>query len=153
MIAELTPVAAVFDAVTVPMVAALKVEAPIAVPPIMLAVTLIFPMAVPENVVPPMMLVQNKGACDSKSVTLASLLATLLPGRASVVVLVPEHALLGVALTPAPGERTLFHDGRTYVLMEPVGPAQTPVGQVTERSARALSRLNGATVLPVATAP
>ena len=104
-------------------------------------------------VVPPMMLVQNKGACDSKSVTLASLLATLLPGRASVVVLVPEHALLGVALTPAPGERTLFHDGRTYVLMEPVGPAQTPVGQVTERSARALSRLNGATVLPVATAP
>ena len=103
-------------------------------------------------VVPPMMLVQNKGACDSKSVTLASLLGTLLPGRAVVVVLVPEHALLGVALAPLPGERSLYFEGRTYVLMEPVGPGQTPLGQVSERSARALPRINAVTVLPVAAA-
>ena len=113
--------------------------------------------ALRENayVVPPMMLVQNKGACDSKSVTLASLLATLLPGRETVVILVPEHALLGVALPPLPGDRTLVADGRVYVLMEPVGPAQTPPGQVSEHSARDLSRVTGVTVLPVmvATAP
>ena len=103
-------------------------------------------------VVPPMMLVQNKGACDSKSVTLASLLATLLPGRAMAVILVPEHAFLGVALTPLPGERTLYAEGRTYVLMEPVGPAQTPVGEISERSGRALGRVNAVTVLPVTVA-
>ena len=103
-------------------------------------------------VVPPMMLVQNKGACDSKSVTLASLLATLLPGRAMAVILVPEHAFLGVALTPLPGERTLYAEGRTYVLMEPVGPAQTPVGEISERSGRALGRVNAVTVLPVTAA-
>ena len=100
-------------------------------------------------VVPPMLLVQNKGACDSKSVALASLLGTLLPGRAVAVILVPEHALLGVALPPQPGERTLYAEGKTYVLMEPVGPAQTPPGQVSERSARDLSRINAVTVLPV----
>ncbi len=100
-------------------------------------------------VVPPMMLVQNKGACDSKSVTLASLLGTLLPGRAVAVILVPEHAFLGVALTPLPGERTFYAEGRTYVLMEPVGPAQLPVGEISERSNRAMSRLSAVSVLPV----
>ena len=100
-------------------------------------------------VVPPMMLVQNKGACDSKSVALASLLGTLLPELPAAVIVVPEHAFLGVALQPQPGERTLSFEGRTYVLMEPVGPGQLPVGQISERSAGMLSRLSGVTVLPV----
>ncbi|MEI6559040.1 MAG: hypothetical protein WCO00_11595 [Rhodospirillaceae bacterium] len=104
-------------------------------------------------VVPPMMLVQNKGACDSKSVTLASLLGTLLPGRPAAVILVPEHAFLGVALPALPGERTLDFEGRTYVLMEPVGPAQLPVGRLSDHSTRDLARLSGVTVLPVPPSP
>ena len=100
-------------------------------------------------VVPSMMLVQNKGACDSKSVTLASLLATLLPGRAAAVIVVPEHALLGVELPSQPGERTLYAEGRNYLLMEPVGPAEIPPGQISDRSRRALDRVSGVTVLPV----
>ncbi len=100
-------------------------------------------------VVPPMMLVQNKGACDSKSVALASLLGTLLPGLPVAVIVVPEHAFLGVALQPQTGERTLSAEGRTYVLMEPVGPGQLPVGQIAERSQTALARVSSVTVLPV----
>ena len=143
-----------------PVAAALAAAAPNGGERQRLALALAFVQSIPydtraaalrENayVVPPMMLVQNKGACDSKSVTLASLLVTLLPGREMVVILVPEHALLGVALPPLPGDRTLVFDGRTYVLMEPVGPAQTPPGQVSEHSAHDLSRVTGVTMLPV----
>ncbi len=103
--------------------------------------------------VPPVLLVQNKGVCDSKSVAMASLVATLLPRVPMVIVIVrgfPGHAFLGVGLPVQPGERILHRDGRDYVLMEPVGPALMPIGRVSEAASVGLGRTSDMTVFPVA---
>lgn len=101
-------------------------------------------------VVPTLLLTENKGDCDTKSVAMASLLATLLPNLRSAIVLIPGHALLAVDLPPGPGDRGLRHEGRDYTLIEPVGPALLPPGQISQRTRAALDDSRAVTVLPVA---
>ncbi len=79
---------------------------------------------------PPQILDQNKGDCDSKSVITAAIIRAFLPNNPLVMVLLPEHALLGVALPPRGNELTVMYEGTTYILMEPTGPALIPFGQV-----------------------
>lgn len=100
-------------------------------------------------VTPPALLIRNRGDCDTKSVALASLLATLTPGIPAAVVLVPGHALLGVGLPPRPGDRTLRVGMRDFVLLEPVGPALLPLGRISEHSSSSLAAGKGVLVLPV----
>ena len=81
-------------------------------------------------ITPPGLLSINRGDCDSKTVALATIAHHLLPQRRFVIVLMPLHALLGVDIPAQPGDRTLKHDGRTYVLMEPAGPGKFVIGKV-----------------------
>ncbi|WP_425592342.1 transglutaminase domain-containing protein [Aeromonas taiwanensis] len=83
---------------------------------------------------PRQVLEQNGGDCDSKVTLMAALLAQLFPELRQTMVFVPGHALLGVALPATPGAATLSRDGETYLLMEPTGPAQLPLGQLAPAS-------------------
>lgn len=76
-------------------------------------------------------LARNKGDCDSKSTLFLALVRSRHPELAATVVYIPNHAFAGVALEPAPGERSFQRDGVRYVAMEPVGPAKTRPGQVS----------------------
>ena len=83
---------------------------------------------------PALMFNQGRGDCDIKTTAMAALLTRLLPGRRMAIVLLPGHALLGVVTAPRAGDEILNYKGKTYVLMEPVGPAFTPIGEVDEES-------------------
>lgn len=84
---------------------------------------------------PPMgLLLQNKGDCDSKAVLTSALVRAFLPNTDMIMVFLPEHALLGVAITPIAGDETLDIDGQTFVLYDPTGPALLPFGQVSTRT-------------------
>lgn len=83
---------------------------------------------------PRQVLEQNAGDCDSKVTLMAALLAQLFPALPQVMVFVPGHALLGVALPAKPGDAVLEWQGQTYLLMEPTGPAQLPAGQLAPTS-------------------
>ena len=85
------------------------------------------------------LLMQNLGDCDSKAVLASSMVRAFLPSTKMIMVLLPNHALLGIALTPSDEDYTIEHDGQTYVLYDPTGPAQLPFGQVSEDTDRYIS--------------
>ena len=88
---------------------------------------------------PPMgLLLQNKGDCDSKAVLTSALVRAFLPDTSMIMVFLPNHALLGVAIKPQAHEETLSVDDETYVLYEPTGPALIPFGKVSETTKRQL---------------
>ena len=82
----------------------------------------------------------NAGDCDSKSVLMLSMLRAADVNVPLVIVLVRKHAFIGVGIPPTEGEKTASFSGVTYVLMEPVGPAMTPIGSISRRSQRALRK-------------
>ena len=75
---------------------------------------------------------QNQGDCDSKAVLASSMVRAFLPTTKMIMVLLPEHALLGVALTPMADDETIEFEGKEYVLYDPTGPAQIPFGEVSD---------------------
>ncbi|MCU7553018.1 hypothetical protein OCL06_00240 [Alteromonas sp. ASW11-19] len=77
------------------------------------------------------LLSQNLGDCDSKAVLAASIVRAFLPSTPMVLVLLDQHALLGLAIAPVAGDTTLKHNNRDFVLFDPTGPAQLPFGQVS----------------------
>ena len=85
---------------------------------------------------PVSLLMQNLGDCDSKAVLASSMVRAFLPSTKMIMVFLPNHALLGIALTPMADERTIEHEGNTYVLYDPTGPALIPFGQVSEDTER-----------------
>lgn len=89
---------------------------------------------------PAQLLLENKGDCDSKSVLTAAITRAFLPDIPMVLILLPEHALLGIALAPRNDEETLTADGETYVLLEPTGPGLFKFGQVADSTALALAQ-------------
>lgn len=78
----------------------------------------------------------NRGDCDTKGTAFGSLMATLVPDRRAVQVLIDGHAVVGVELAPRPGDTALSYDGRIYVLAEVAGPAIIPLGQLATASRR-----------------
>lgn len=85
---------------------------------------------------PVSVLMQNLGDCDSKAVLASSMVRAFMPSTKMIIVFLPNHALLGIALTPMAEDRTIEHDGDTYVLYDPTGPALIPFGQVSEDTER-----------------
>ena len=82
----------------------------------------------------------NAGDCDSKSVLMLSMLRAADVNVPLVIVLVRKHAFIGVGISPKEGEKTASFNGVTYVLMEPVGPAMTPIGSISRHSMKALRK-------------
>ncbi len=85
---------------------------------------------------PVSVLMQNLGDCDSKAVLASSMVRAFLPSTKMIMVFLPNHALLGIALTPIEDDKTIEHEGNTYVLYDPTGPALIPFGQVSEDTER-----------------
>jgi len=81
-----------------------------------------------DFIAPPVLLDLNRGDCDSKAVALGAVLHSLLPQRKLIIVLLPQHAIVGIDIAARPGERSLVFEGRSYVLMETAGPATFAVG-------------------------
>jgi hypothetical protein len=81
----------------------------------------------------------NKGDCDTKSVALAAILRNFYPRLRMMMVYVPGHAFVGLAFPPESGDRVIYLDGQSFVLAEPVGPNQSPLGVVSEQSLSSLS--------------
>jgi len=78
---------------------------------------------------------QNRGDCDSKVALLATLFQYLHPEIAQRLIFVPNHALLAVALPAQPGDEQLTIEGQGYLLLEPTGPAELPLGQIADAAA------------------
>jgi hypothetical protein len=96
-------------------------EIPYEVPPVPPAGPRTFGLFVPTEV-----LVGNHGDCDSKSVAFAALWQSA--SAPVVLVRVPGHMLLGVAVRPGPGERFVRLGNRYFVLCEVAGPAKIRPG-------------------------
>lgn len=85
---------------------------------------------------PVTVLTQNLGDCDSKAVLASSMVRAFLPSTKMIIVFLPNHALLGIGLTAKADDTTIEHEGDTYVLYDPTGPALLPFGQVSEDTER-----------------
>jgi hypothetical protein len=87
---------------------------------------------------PPLqLLAENRGDCDSKSVLFAALAHRLYPDLDIGMALIPGHAFLVLGLSAEPGDDRLDWSGRAWVVAEPVGPANTRLGELSDQSAGA----------------
>jgi len=88
---------------------------------------------------PPLKLLwENKGDCDSKMTLTASILRSLMPRIKMALVYIENHALIGINVNPTDDDVTVEHQGITYVLAEPTGPALLPLGKIAEDSEQAI---------------
>lgn len=78
------------------------------------------------------LLQQNQGDCDSKATFLAALMKAYSTGVRQKMVLLPEHALLAVAIGARPNDRSINHEGIDYVLLEAAGPGYFDIGQAAD---------------------
>jgi hypothetical protein len=91
-----------------------------------------------DFITPPTLFDANKGDCDSKAVALAAILRGLIDNARQIIVVLPQHAVLGIDMPAKGGEQTLNHGGRQYLLMEPAGPAPFRPGQIFPATAAEL---------------
>lgn len=89
---------------------------------------------------PAKLLFENQGDCDSKVTLTATILRALMPRVEMVMVYIDQHAFMGIAI-PANGEdMTLTHQGVTYLLAEPTGPALYKLGKIAPESKLAVDQ-------------
>jgi hypothetical protein len=77
--------------------------------------------------VPTEVLVGRHGDCDSKAVTFASLWRNF--DSPILLISLPRHMLVGVAVTPGPGEHFVQVGNRYFVLCEVAGPGKLHPGR------------------------
>lgn len=90
---------------------------------------------------PPLKLLwENQGDCDSKVTLTAALLRSLMPRINIALIFIDNHALIGVNIAAEIGndEMTVEHEGITYLLAEPTGPALLALGTISEDSRHAI---------------
>lgn len=85
---------------------------------------------------------QNKGDCDSKAVLAAALIRAFLPGNPMKLVLLHDHALLAISMTPLATDETLMVEGLPYILLDPTGPGQLKLGEVSDSTRQGLASRN-----------
>lgn len=142
-----------YVAVLRPVAAALRAQDPDDAPRALVARALNFVQAIPYDDLldarttggvdfapPPAMFRLNRGDCDSKTVALAAILRTLVPGVRLLFVVLPQHVALAVDLPPGEDDARLIHDGQPWLLLEPTGPAVVPPGRVAPTTAWYMER-------------
>jgi len=86
-------------------------------------------------IVPTQVAVDNWGDCDSKSVLFAVLWNSLSAER-TLLILVPGHMFVAVPGRPRYATETgIMYEGRSYLCLEPVGPAKQRPGNIAAVSA------------------
>ncbi len=90
----------------------------------------------------------DRADCDGKATLFLALARAAYPDLGVAIAYIPNHAFAGVAIEPAPGERTFRKDRVRYVIVEPVGPALTPLGDGSGPSRRHAA-LGAVDVVPV----
>ena len=78
--------------------------------------------------IPPKVLVNNFGDCDSKVITFASLWADY-KRYPVLLVKIPNHMFVGLAI-PSTGRGTIIINGLRYTLCEVTGPEKIPPGMI-----------------------
>ena len=86
------------------------------------------------------LLMGNKGDCDTKSVAFASILRSFYPKLRMLMIYIPNHAFIGLALKPKAGDKYITIDGTPFVLAEPVGPRQSYIGKIADNSLAKLQK-------------
>jgi hypothetical protein len=76
--------------------------------------------------VPTEVLANDHGDCDSKAVTFCALWRAF--AAPTLVVVLPRHVLVGVAMPPGPGQQFVRLGNRYYVLCEVAGPGKSAPG-------------------------
>ncbi|MGQ8365000.1 hypothetical protein [Glaciecola sp. 1036] len=84
------------------------------------------------------LLKMNRGDCDSKSTLLAALLMGYNENLDITMVLLPQHALIGIPLPATPDQITIQQNQTTYLLLEPTGPAYHEIGEVADSTLMAI---------------
>ncbi|GAA6203727.1 hypothetical protein [Thalassotalea sp. SU-HH00458] len=88
---------------------------------------------------PPLKLLwENQGDCDSKVTLTASLLRVLMPRIKLALIYIENHAFIGIKVAPQDDDITVEHQGITYVLAEPTGPAVLALGKIAPDSEQAI---------------
>lgn len=89
-----------------------------------------------QGFLPPAQLLQaNKGDCDSKATLMAAILKNLMPNMTMVMIYMPNHALLAIAVNALEDDITIEYNGMTLVVVEPTGPSQLNIGKLSSNSA------------------
>jgi hypothetical protein len=76
--------------------------------------------------VPTEVLVNGRGDCDSKAVAFCALWRAF--AAPTILIVLPRHVLVGVAMPPAPGQQFVRLGNRYYVLCEIAGPGKVAPG-------------------------
>jgi hypothetical protein len=76
--------------------------------------------------VPTEVVASGRGDCDSKAVTFCALWRAF--SSPTIVIVLPRHVLVGVAMAPGPGQKFVRLGNRYYVLCEVAGPGKSPPG-------------------------
>lgn len=85
---------------------------------------------------------QNKGDCDSKAVLAAALIRAFLPNNPMKLVLLHDHALLAISMTPLMTDETIKADGLPFILLDPTGPGQLKLGEISKSTRQGLASRN-----------
>ncbi len=89
---------------------------------------------------PPLrVLLDHRGDCDSKAVLFAGVMKNIFPKLNIQIIYFRDHAIIGAKIPPIAGEQTVDIAGVTYLLIDPTGPAQLAIGQLSEKYAQAIS--------------
>ncbi len=86
------------------------------------------------------MLLMNRGDCDTKSVALIAMMRSLYPNMPIAMIYTNNHAFVGFQVQALSGDRILTVERKVFVLTEPAGPGQFPVGRIGHVSSADLDR-------------
>jgi hypothetical protein len=80
--------------------------------------------------VPTAVLVRGAGDCDSKAAAFCAMWRRL-RGTRAILIMVPEHALVGVEGKPGPDQAYVRLGNRYFILCEVAGPGKIPAGDTS----------------------
>lgn len=82
---------------------------------------------------------EHRGDCDSKAVLFAAVLKNIFPKTAFGLIYFSDHAVIAVKMPAVKAELTVALEGGNYLIIDPTGPAPTPLGELAQRYRQALA--------------